>query len=73
MITFNNNMNREKELLLWLDGVLDAVSNDDDLTEGGDHRIYVRIPRKTYEMICGRIKNFTDGKTENTNQELLRG
>lgn len=66
-------MNRERELLLWLDGVLDSVSNDDSLTHGGDSDNYIKIPRKTFDMIRERVKNFTDGKTENNNQTVLRG
>lgn len=71
MITQNNNMSKERDTLIWLDGVLDAIYDDDSIKFGGDNETYVKITRKTFERIRQRIAKDLENKIEN--QTLLRG
>lgn len=67
-------MSKERDTLLWLDGVLDTIMDANNLkgpTPSGKEDNYISIPRDTFNRLRERIGR--DLETKNDNQTLLRG
>ena len=71
----NNTTNKERDTLIWLMGVLDSISDKDELTgplPSGNEDPFIKIPRKTFDRIRRKIMEDLNG-TVNDNKTLLRG
>ena len=67
-------MSKERDTLVWLNGVLDSILDANDLkgpSLSGHEDNYITIPRKTFDRLRSRISKDLD--TENKNKTVLRG
>lgn len=62
--------NRERELLIWISGVIDTIEDEDGSSELDS--TYIKIPRKTFDRIKTAVRKVVANNLDDKKQ-LLKG